>query len=615
MISRRAIFAALLGSGLTFGAWFDRTTYALESAEATHKQVRTIAPEIDGSKASLHTYCVGPDNMLWMCCSSLAHNNGAIVVYHPDGTRDREIKLTFIPQAINFSPDGALFVAGSGKMAKLNQAGEILATIEAPNIGNKEEMMRDLKKAQEKQMETILASYKTQQERIAAQIAKLEEAPEEETEKQQAKRERRLKMLRNQQEQFDTMIDSFKSGLVAQADDDSMGRLQRSTAIAVTKQDVFVSLPETAGYGYSIWRLDHDLENPTVVIKGVGGCCGQLDIQCDEEHLLVAENTKFQVGVYDRDGKRLHGFGQRASGNDDGFGSCCNPMNVRYVNGEILTAESSIGDIKRYSPQGKLLGYIGRASVGGGCKHVAIGVDTSRNWHFMMVQDTSSVAVLVPKEDAPAETEDERISREAMETVGRKLFGTWELVTETKKRSGASASGEDTTDTIDSGDYISQMYGHMEFAPQGKLLARQIGPTASGGLAGVISAVVTAATTDEAGDQDPSNAIQYVAPTSNQEWAAIRVDQGKFEFVTIQERVRAYGATVEFVSDDEAKLTWFYGSSAQPMGNTLRYKRISHTACGKNCEAEGCAEGACADEGAKKSTTVPTDVSQKESVE
>ncbi len=47
--------------------------------------------------------------------------------------------------------------------------------------------------------------------------------------------------------------------------------------------------------------------------RKLGGCCGQMDIQCDDEHLLVAENTKFEVGIYDRDGKRLSGFGQRAA--------------------------------------------------------------------------------------------------------------------------------------------------------------------------------------------------------------------------------------------------------------------------------------------------------------
>ncbi len=71
-------------------------------------------------------------------------------------------------------------------------------------------------------------------------------------------------------------------------------------------------------------------------------------------------------------------------------------MNVRYVNGEILTAESSIGHIKRFSKDGEYLGFIGTASIAGGCKHVAIGFDTERDQHYMMNIDRSNVAVLIP---------------------------------------------------------------------------------------------------------------------------------------------------------------------------------------------------------------------------
>ncbi len=82
----------------------------------------------------------------------------------------------------------------------------------------------------------------------------------------------------------------------------------RATGVTATKGDVFVSLPVAKGYGYTIYRMNHDLADAKPVVEDVGGCCGQLDIQSDGENLIIAENTAFQVGFYDRDGKRLKGL-------------------------------------------------------------------------------------------------------------------------------------------------------------------------------------------------------------------------------------------------------------------------------------------------------------------
>ena len=157
-------------------------------------------------------------------------------------------------------------------------------------------------------------------------------------------------MLTQQRDQWQTIVDQIGQSFAAPSSEIALQQVMRSTGIAVSNQDVFVSLPNTVGYGYSIYRMNHDLEEGKVVKGNVGGCCGQLDIQSDGENLLIAENTSFTVGIYDRDGKKLTSWGKRGRAEPDGFGSCCNPMNVRCCpNGEILTAESSIGDIKRFS--------------------------------------------------------------------------------------------------------------------------------------------------------------------------------------------------------------------------------------------------------------------------
>lgn len=581
-------------------------------ATATHKQVRSIVPRWNDSPAHLNTFCVGPDSLLYMCCGPVdGANSGAILVYTGEGELSRSIPLEFVPQAINFSTEGKCFVAGSGKIARLSTEGTVEIVRDAPNIGNREEMVEELKKAAEEQKKMITESYSQQLEQIESQIARTKkeiENADPADEKGAKKRQRRLKMLEQQQEQWQSMIKQFDESFAVQSEDMVLRQMMRATGIAVSNTDVFVSLPKAAGYGYSIHRLDHDLENATVVVKDVGGCCGQLDIQSDGENLLIAENTSFKVGIYNRDGKRRDSWGQRGRDKADGFGSCCNPMNVRCcANGEILTAESSIGDIKRFSKDGEFLGLIGRASVGGGCKHVAIGWDNERNWHYMMNQDKSSVAVLVPIDQAPAETEEEKVSRLAMEGLGRKLLGTWEMVDAPSVE--ASDSG-----VVDMSSYLNQSHGHLEFGMDGALISRPVvkaktanqtesakvtqqeqesGSGVIGILATVLGATVSSATevpNDEVPNEDAVAVAMVQAMAQRKStWKALAQNGDQLDFVMIEEDVQSYGGTVTWINDDEIDVIWFYGSPETKMQQTpVRFKRISRDACGKSCDGEAC---------------------------
>lgn len=588
----------------------------IEGAEnvATHKQTRSIVPHWKESPVPLHTFCVGPDQLLYLCCSGSGAPSqasaGVILVYTGEGELVREIPLEFVPQAINFAADGKCFVAGSGKLARLSSQGDVEIVKDAPNIGNPEQMVEELKKAAEEQKKMITDSYTQQLEQIDAQLKKVKDEIEQadaSDEKGAKKRQRRLKMLEQQRDQWDGMLKQIEESFVAQGGDVILQQMKRATGLAVSERDVFVSLPKTTGYGYSIHRLDHDLENATVIIENVGGCCGQLDIQSDGENLLVAENTSFKVGIYNRDGKPQDSWGQRGRDKADGFGSCCNPMNVRCCeNGEILTAESSIGDIKRFSKDGKFLGLIGRASVGGGCKHVAIGWDSERDWHYMMNQDKSSVAVLVPKNQAPDETEEEQATRVAMEGLGRKLIGTWEIAEATSNENNAAG-----VVTMDS--YINQSYGHMEFAGDGSLIARPyVKPKApkepkaesqeteaSGeSKTGVIGALTIALGLDgssaESASEDSGTiaAMAFNAAQRKSTWKALAQRDNELDFVMVEEDVQSYGATVRWINDDEVELMWFYGSPESKVQNTaVRYKRISRDACGQKCDGEKCETG------------------------
>ncbi len=52
----------------------------------------------------------------------------------------------------------------------------------------------------------------------------------------------------------------------------------------------------------------------------------------------------------------------------------------------------------------------------------------------MMNTSANNVLVLVPNDQAPAETEDERESRMAMEGLGQKLLGSWRAVPKANAR-------------------------------------------------------------------------------------------------------------------------------------------------------------------------------------
>ena len=103
-------------------------------------------------------------------------------------------------------------------------------------------------------------------------------------------------------------------------------------------------------------------------------------------------------------------------------------MNVRpLADGTVLTAESSIGHIKRFDQDGKLLGYIGKARIGGGCKHCALGYDSNSDQYFLMHQDANKICVLANQKDLPDQTEEEKLIAKLRDQFDPMLLGKWQL--------------------------------------------------------------------------------------------------------------------------------------------------------------------------------------------
>jgi hypothetical protein len=191
----------------------------------------------------------------------------------------------------------------------------------------------------------------------------------------------------------------------------------------------------------------------------------------------------------------------------------------------------------------------------------------------MMNEDRSHVAVLVPKDQAPAETEDERISREAMTSMGKYLFGTWEIQStksETKLMEGMESMSE----------YILNGFGHMEFSPDGHLVKGAKQATSKGAEAPASKSLFGALLSAVTGSTEQA---EQLLTSGQSKWQAIQAKGGKFDIVTIDDNVPGFGASVEFTANDEAKFSFFYGDPSAPSYGTFIYKRTSLEACGKDC--------------------------------
>ncbi|MEZ6057693.1 MAG: hypothetical protein R3C01_13415 [Planctomycetaceae bacterium] len=435
-------------------------------ADPTHKQVRKIVVKQDGHPASLTTFCLDADGNILACISSRGGAYGVppakaaekpmegaapvlsyVQKYSPEGDLLAAWPLEFNATAINVAADRTIFVAGMGRIARLSDKGELLTVADTPNQSRSEEdAAAELAQAKEANAKRI-ELFERQLEIIGSSVAKIEEIPADE---RTARDTAKLELYERQQTIYKQQIELLRDPKNVTRTVSS--RSKTVTALALSEKHLFVCCGSSKGSGYDVWRCDFDFQNAKSVMSGLGGCCGQCDIQALADGLVVAENTRFRVGVYDVDGKSVTSFGDRDRTSKAGFGSCCNPMNVRCAsNGDIITAESSIGNIKRFGADGKFKTFIGKAKVSGGCKHVAVSWDEKRDRYYLMNITDQSICVMVPKAEAPEFTEDELAAKEAREGLGKKLVGKWSIITAADRaeakaaaEAGAAKDGEDS---------------------------------------------------------------------------------------------------------------------------------------------------------------------------
>lgn len=530
--------------------------------QSTHKQARIIRPLFEDQPVALNTFCLDHTGNILACVGGsnvqyLVNKDGSqqaktveqprqLQCYSPEGTLFRSVDLSFKPTAINVAASGMVFVAGEGKIARIDSEGRVLATADSPHIGSLDDFKQRIENAAKKQLEENSTRYREQVARIEERIKALKETPETDRTETDA---RRLTTYEKQKELYETQISVMKeSNSGSSSSSLAMSRKLGITALAVTSKDVFLCAYAVEGSGFEVWRMTHEFSEPTKVVEKLGGCCGQCDIQATDSHLVLAENTKFKVALLDRNGERLSDFGKGDRKAVDGFGSCCNPMNVRCCdNGDILTAESSIGTIKRFNKDGELLGVIGKAKIGGGCKHVAVAVDPKRDRYYMMNVDKDHICVLVPNSEAPEITPDEAMAKLAREGLGQKLVGAWSLDGKTPDDENATSKAvEENSETKSNPKLISASRlrlstdpyssSFLSFEPDGNLITR-------GGR---------------------STAV-------DQGWECIRQDGNTLYVSKIQGNIQYYEYKIEFVTDDEATISLLYNERVL---SSNRYQRV-----------------------------------------
>lgn len=374
----------------------------------THQQIKEVAVKGEVSGNTLQTLCLdGEGNVVALVAPGRYGEKpkspvSEIQVYSPSGEPVRKWKVNFLGQSVNAGPDGSVFVAGDGRIAKFDKTGKAVTEIELPQVAA---MLKDsdkLRKQAKEQLEQeiqqyvdIVKQFKDQQETL-----KKKDTEDKITQNEKAQ----LRALEQNVRMYEQMADQQKKRSVDDVVRDLTSRLRIINALAVTDKDVFVVCGETKGYGYAVWRMGHDFKDAKLVIPSLRGCCGQMDVQARGDELFVAENCSHAVGRYDRDGKKLGTFGKKGAETDpECFGGCCNPMNVRVTgDGSVYTAESE-GHVKLFNSKGEFAGCVGTAKLQGGCKNVALAVSPDGEKVYFCDQPGSRILVLAKKPSKAAE--------------------------------------------------------------------------------------------------------------------------------------------------------------------------------------------------------------------
>ncbi len=374
---------------------------------ASHQQIADVAVKSTDGKYRLQTVSVDAEGRVLALTAPpksfgapLKDVSSEVHVYSADGKFLALLTVDFHASSVAGGPDGHIYVAGDGRAVKFSGAGKQLAVLELPHVqqilqdkDGLRKLAADQLQRQRESMQNVLKSY-------GQRIQTLEAKKEEDRTPLET---RQLDQLKKLVKQFDPKPGNNDNAMLDQIMSQMTGRVRTINALAFSARDVFVATGDIKGFGYAIWRMDHQFKTPKQIMTDVRGCCGQMDIQTSGDDLIVAENTSHRFARYDREGTQLGAWGKRSAqiAELECFGGCCNPMNVcATAKGDIFTAESE-GVIKRFSAKGDFLGLVATVPLtGAGCKNVAFGVSRDENQIYFLDLNGSRFLILEQKAKA-----------------------------------------------------------------------------------------------------------------------------------------------------------------------------------------------------------------------
>jgi len=297
-----------------------------------------------GSPGALRNFCLNKEGNI-LACYAPSNAKGSLRVYSPDGKLQNSLPLEIKPTAVCVAKDGYIYVAGDGRVLKLNATGKVLASAASP-VASEPVVMN-------KEMEDMVKEMATQNQRP-----------------------------------YKTELAQMKTSLETRRSD--------ITGLAVTDQDVFMATPSASDFSYRVYRFDRELKSPKLVVEKLRGCCGQMDVQAHEGKLWIPHNARHAVENLDRDGKQLSKFGAPGKVKASDFGGCCEPKSLRVLaNGELLAAESGPPTcIKRFTADGKFKEVVALVpNTKGDCVRVTVEMSPDAKRYYML--DTTRDAIRI----------------------------------------------------------------------------------------------------------------------------------------------------------------------------------------------------------------------------
>lgn len=365
----------------------------------THRQTMVLRAYADAeSSQPLAAFCLNANGEILACCGN---GPGEVRVLDDQGKLIRSWKVPVKPESIHAAADNTVLVGGMGKLFRYRADGELLAEVDSPHAkalqDQSEEMRAEAKQQLLQQSGSLsgrIAMYTQIIDALTAKQEKGELSPDE---------SQILEMLPQQ-------LEAFKKAQADRGNEEESGPTEEAIAeqvramtqtklrIASISSDgdhVYIATPSLTGYTYDLWRLSTDMEQGEIIVSGLRGCCGQMDVQAGAAGIFAAENSRHRVVSYAPDGTQKQTWGGRARTGIDGFSSCCNPMNVCFnQKGDVFTAEASTGRIKKFSADGEMLAYIGDVELVPGCKNVSIAVSPDENRVYMLDITRNHIVVM-----------------------------------------------------------------------------------------------------------------------------------------------------------------------------------------------------------------------------